>query len=336
MSMSIRFKETPVSFVAQLVQHPMSFFSNIQQQLQQTTSQLTESFNSLNLQDTATQIKSNIESEVSKVNSNLKPIIARTQRQIQEKIGANIDISELPQEYKDLENRVDEILKFYKKVLEITRTYEIESYDYPNHIKENVIDYGKLINEKISELSKANSTSEAEKVLLSGRKDRTPVTFAHTFATKLNSVNIDGSLGEAIKKISEIEIKIGNERLEQDNLIINEFNKKIEDLIKVEFQKCYELREKVLDARLNFDTVRAEIKANGETEELNKKLEEKEDELVSATEVAVESMKELIKPLDSINLMKILFKIQLNYHKNVATQLEGLIDSLEGVEVDED
>lgn len=314
----------------------MSFFSNIQQQFQQTTTQLTESLNSLNLQDTANQLRSNIENEVNKVNTNLKPIIARTQRQIQEKIGSNIDISELPQEYKDLENKVDEIFKFYQKVLEITKIYEIESYDYPNNIKENVIDYGKLINEKITELSKANSTVEAEKVLLSGRKDRVPATFSHSFAAKLKSVEADGSLGEALKKIAEIEIKLGNERLEQDKLVINEFNKKIEDLLKIEFKKCYDLREKVLDARLNFDTVRAEIKGTGETEELNKKLEEREDELVSATEVAVESMKELIKPLESINLMKILFKIQLNYHKNVTLQLESLIESLDAIEIAED
>lgn len=314
----------------------MSFFSNIQQQFQQTTNQLSESINSLNLQTTANQLKANFENEVSKVNTNLKPLIARTQRQIQEKIGNNIDISELPQEYKDLEDKVDEILNFYKKVLEITKIYEIENYDYPINIKENVLDYSKFINEKFNELSKANSTVEAERVLLSGRKDKIPNTFSHSFAAKLSTINVDGSLKDALTSISEFQNKIGNERLEQDKLIINEFNKKIENLLNVEFKKCYELRDNVLDARLNFDTVRSEIKSNGETDELNKNLEDREDELVNATEIAVESMKDLIKPLESINLLKVLFKIQLNYHKNVTSQLESLIENLETIEVEDD
>lgn len=357
----------------------MSFLQSFQEQLQQTTQQLTTSLNNLNLQDTAAQFTSQVQKEV----NNLKPILARTTRSLQEKFGSIDDISELPKEYKDLERRVDNIRQFYASVLEITRQYELEAYDNPLNLKESLSDYSTLINEKISELSQANTTQEAERVLLSGRKDKTPKTFSHQFSksmktcrenilankpisklsipigtdsnnnkTEESNENNEESVDEndketplttALLKISESEYKLGNERLEQDKLIIVEFNIKVKNLLHNDFVKCSELRSNVENARLNFDTVRSEIKniQNGNPEvevpeHLNKKLEACEDELVNATEIAVEAMKELIKPLESINLLKLLFKIQLNYHKNVVTELTSLVGELDAIPLDDD
>ncbi|ODQ48187.1 hypothetical protein PICMEDRAFT_72164 [Pichia membranifaciens NRRL Y-2026] len=359
----------------------MSFLQSFQEQLQQTTQQLTTSLNSLKLQDTAAQLSSTVQKEV----NNLKPIFARTTRSLQERFGSIDDISELPKEYKDLERRVDNIRQFFVQVLEITRQYELEAYDNPSNLKESLTDYTSLINEKITELSQASTTQDAEKVLLSGRKDKTPRTFAHQFSKTLktsrdniiankpvsalpiniisnndqaeSSVNAadqstngasdeaetETPLTTALLKISESEYKIGNERLEQDKLIIIEFNTKVKNLLSQDFVKCSQLRSQVENARLGFDTVRAEIKSvqNGNPEvevpeNLSKKLETCEDELVNATEVAVEAMKELIKPLESINLLKLLFKIQLNYHKNVVAELTSLVGELDAIPLDDE
>lgn len=356
----------------------MSFFQQFQEQLQQTTQQLQTSLNNLSLQDTAAQLSSTVQQNISNLEkevNNLKPILARTTRSLQEKFGSIDDISELPKEYKDLESRVDNIRQFYQRVLEITRQYELEAYDNPSNIKENLTDYTSLINEKINELSQASTTQDAEKVLLSGRKDKTPKTFSHQFAKSMKTarddilankavsnlpIQLDSSNNEttntetsdneiketplttALLKISEAENKIGNERLEQDKLVIIEINVKIKKLLKEDFVNCTSLRNKVESARLNFDTVRAEIKSfktnnpEAETpENLNTKLEKYEDELVNATEIAVEAMKELIKPLESINLMKLLFKIQLNYHKAVVSELTSLVDSLNAIPLED-
>lgn len=363
----------------------MSFFQSFQDQLQQTTQQLTTSLNNLNLQESAANFTSSVQKEV----DSLKPIFARTTRSLQEKFGSIDDISELPKEYKDLERRVDNIRQFYVSILEITRQYQLEAYDNPSNLKESLSDYTSLINEKLTELSQANTTQEAEKVLLSGRKDKIPKTFSHQLGKTLEksrenilankpvsnfsiplvlnssandktnaetstaSENIETSensseTGEnpltiALKKISEMEFKLGNERLEQDKLIIVEFNNKVKNLLSNDFVKCSQLRHQVEDARLSFDTVRAEIKAvqNGNPEvqvpeTLSKKLESCEDDLVNATEVAVEAMKELIKPLEAINLLKVFFKIQLNYHKNVVTELTSLVGELDAIPIEDD
>ena len=379
-------KKSIINRIESVSKTKMSFFQTFQDQLQQTTQQISSSLNNLNLQDTAAQITSSVQQNISSLEkevNNLKPIFARTTRSLQEKFGSIDDISELPKEYKDLEKRVDNIRQFYQNILSITRQYEIEAYDNPTNLKESLNDYTSLLNEKLSGLSHATTTQEAEAVLLSGRKDKIPKTFSHQFSKTMSltredilsnkevssiksiltktsdrksSENVaaetetaedteskETPLTTALLKISETELKIGNERLEQDKLIIVEFNNKINNLLKQDFVKCSTLRNQVETARLNFDTVRAEIKAlqsgNAEAEipqALSKKLEDCEDELVNATEIAVEAMKELIKPLESINLLKLLFKIQLNYHKFVVGELTSLVDGLENIPLDDD
>ncbi|GME68976.1 unnamed protein product [[Candida] boidinii] len=316
--------------------------SSLQQTLSKTSEQLQQTFQE--------GLK-----EASQLNDNLSPIFKRTQRSLQEKFGQIDDVSELPKEYIELEKKIDSLKNFYKKILIITEQYEIESYDYPPNLRESFSDYTKIINEKFHGLAAATSTSELENVLTTPSESAAsniPKTFHHTLSkvlksnreVLLNSQNDeDNSLTKALLKISEIEFKIGDERLEQDKLIITEFNNKIKKILNEEFVKTNNFRKQVEISRLNFDTIRAEIKAiqkGDETVEipdkLSKNLENSEDELVHATELAVESMKKLINPLESVNLLKVFTKIQLNYYKSVTDELTTLVDQLDALPIDED
>ncbi|GMM27683.1 Gvp36 protein [Martiniozyma asiatica (nom. inval.)] len=347
----------------------MSFFQSLQQQLQETTQNLGSQLNSLSLQETAAHLTTSMQENLNQLSgevNNLKPIFQRTTRSLQEKFGSIDDISELPQDYKDLEKQVDNLKLFYQNVLNITSQYEIESYDFPPNLKESLSDYSSLLSEKISGLSQASTAQEAERVLLSGRKDKIPKTLHHQLGKTLNGCKDsiiankavsfipgvkpkdeegseikENALTIALGKISDSQFKIGNERLEQDKLIIVEFNAKVKNLLKSDFVKVLQLRKDVENARLSFDTVRAEIKSlqKGDPEapvpeDVNAKLEGFEDELVNATEVAVEMMKDLIKPYEGVNLLKVFCKIQLNYHKNVVRELEACVDDLEAIQFD--
>ncbi|CDK25949.1 unnamed protein product [Kuraishia capsulata CBS 1993] len=318
--------------------------SSLQQTLQQTSQQLQQS-----LQDgIQTSLK-----EASTINDSLSPLFKRTTRSLQERFGGTNDISELPREYIELEKKVDSLKVFYKKTLVITSQYEIESYDYPPNIRESFQDVTKTFSEKIHGLSQATTTAEAEAVLTSSSATvQVPKTFAHSLSKTLKSnretvlaasSEEETGLSKALLLIADAQYKIGDERLEQDKLIISEFNNKIKNILDNEFTATSKDRRSVENSRLTFDTLRAEIKAfqNGDDtveapEALQKKLEAAEDELVNATEVAVESMKKLISPTASINLLKVFSKIQLNYHKTVAEQLTTLVDQLEALPADED
>jgi len=303
----------------------MSFFSNFSKQLQ---SGLEEGLK-----------------EAQKYTNDLTPIAKRTARLVQEKFGTIEDISELPEEYILLEKKVDTLRTVYKKLLTITTTYEIESYDYPPNIKESVSDLSKALSEKFQGLQKASSTAEAEKALNSENQHvPLPKTLAHELAKAaknshelLKELGEDNSLSKVLLKFSESETKIGNARLEQDQLIITEFNAKLQDILNQNFKETQLNRKNVENARLNFDTLRYEVKLNPERqEELQDKLDESEDELVNATTVAVQSMKKLISPAESVNLVKLFSKIQLDYHKSVVAELEGLVKELESVPIEEE
>ncbi|GME98375.1 unnamed protein product [Ambrosiozyma monospora] len=220
--------------------------------------------------------------------------------------------------------------------------------------KKSLTDYSKIISEKFSGLSQATTTSEAEAVLLATSKDSTPKTLSHQLSKSFKASrdlllssseeeSTENSLTKALLKISETEYRIGDERLDQDKLIITEFNAKVKKILNVDFANASKLRKQVETSRLAFDTVRAEIKVaqkgdeNAEIpENLSKKLEASEDDLVNATELAVESMKDLIKPLEAVSLVKVFAKIQLNYHKAAVTELSQLVDELDTLPVDDE
>ncbi|KAH3674836.1 hypothetical protein WICMUC_003039 [Wickerhamomyces mucosus] len=303
----------------------MSFFQKFQESLQTSIEEVSQ--------------------QATKLSKDLSPLAKRTARLVQEKFGSIDDISELPEEYIKLEKKVDSLQKVYKKLLSITSTYEIESYDYPPNISESVNDLTKNLFDKWSSLQKASNTLEVEKFLNEPSKEiNLPTTLSHEiskaarqshdYLVALNSKkNYESSLTKVLLKFSEIQSKIGFKRLEQDELIIQEFNKKLTSSLNESFDETLKYRKKVEIARLNFDTIRYELHNNPDLEtideEFNKKLEKFEDEFVNATELAVQSMKKLIEPAESINLIILFNKIQLDYHKSVVNELEGLIKELE-------
>ncbi|CCH45104.1 Meiotically up-regulated protein [Wickerhamomyces ciferrii] len=304
----------------------MSFFSNFSKQLQ---SGLEEGLK-----------------EAQKYTNDLTPIAKRTARLVQEKFGTIEDISELPEEYILLEKKVDALRNAYKKLLTITTTYEIESYDYPPNISESVSDLSKTISEKFQGLQKASNVSEVEKVLNeeSSNEPQLPKTLAHELSkasknahSLLKKFDQDNSLSKVLLLFSETELKIGNRRIEQDQLIINEFNSKLQDILTKNFQETQLNRKNVENARLNFDTLRYELKLNpARQEELQEKLDQSEDDLVNATSVAVQSMEKLIKPAESVNLIVLFSKIQLEYFKSATAELESLVKNLESIPIEDE
>lgn len=306
--------------------------SSLQQQLQQTSQQFT-----LQLQTGLEQVSK----ELSSLNDNLQPFFKRTTRLAQEKLGGIDDISELPHEYIELEKKVDNLKKIYQKILDITEQYLVESYDYPPHLRENIQDVTKSFTEKLQSLSQATTTAELEAILISSGEKPIPKTFHHQFGKALASVKLidDDALTKLLAAVSEIEFKIGDARLSQDREIIVEFNNKIKELLSTQFTVTNNYRKNVENARITFDVLRSESKGyeeNSVPESLQGKLDLAEDDLVNATEIAVESMKKLISPVEPVTLLKAYNKIQLNYYKNVVSLLTELDTSLGEISLDDE
>ena len=385
---------------------------------------------SSSLQGSFKEISKDVNNALKPLNENLQPFTQETIRLVQERFIPNEDISELPQEYLLLEKKCDTLRNVYRQILSVTQTYELEGYDYPPNLKESIVDFSKAFSEKVQGLAAATTTEEAERVLSKpAASQQYPNTLAHALSRAcINSRNlllkidqdngddVNDNEGNALAKVlylfGESQKEVGDKRLDQDKLIFEEFNQRIQDILNNSFKETIKDRKKVETSRLVFDQLRHEIKqlsiettassgsgsgkegenaksespsagpettkdvkggevnvagsasagasisppntattassASGSDDgelnklkkekliELNKKLETAEDGLVNNTTQAVNSMKKLIDPLESINLIKIFIKIQLNYHQFIVNKYNGLLTEIDKIPIDDD
>lgn len=302
----------------------------------------------------------------------IQPFTAKTQtliltqlQQVQQLASANshIEVSELPEEYLTLEANCDLLLKLYTDLIQTTNdTYGITSYDYPpgnsalNKIKDAHV--GLIFATKFNQLKNVSTPQEMEKILLGGgpQEEETsaqgdtvavqvisaelPKTlFGHLAAVASKSgddfAKSSDSLSFALLQISSAYTEIATARLEQDKKIITGLNHALVAILNEKFIKVNELRKRVYSARSDFDIARS--KGSSDEDEENEELIAKEDELVSATEVAVLEMRKLLRPSKNVDLLKILIKAQKDFFEASSKKLNTLLTDLDKVEFkDED
>ncbi|CCF59401.1 hypothetical protein KAFR_0G03680 [Kazachstania africana CBS 2517] len=202
----------------------------------------------------------------------------KTARFWQEKVGQIPDkeISKLPEGYLNLENKVDALEKILKRLLIVTKTYEIEGYDYPPNLSESLNDWwwsdlkkSKKHQEKSSfmnnsfpmAISKAAFDSKSILDDLKEKQQDLPKEGEEP-EEEVEEEDDDEFLNllEVFNSLSNCYKNIDKSKAEMDAMIVKEFNFKLEHLINNDFKKVSKLRTKVQDSRLEFDTLRHEIK----------------------------------------------------------------------------
>ena len=58
--------------------------------------------------------------------------------------GTVSDISKLPPQYQFLEKKSDSLEKVCKRILLVSKTFEVEGYDYPPNLTESISDWWSL------------------------------------------------------------------------------------------------------------------------------------------------------------------------------------------------
>lgn len=311
---------------------------------------------------TVDQVKESFTKTSDQLSKSIQPYTSKTTQLISEQLkhlehlanntADNIDVSELPQEYLQLESNCDLLLKLYTDLIQTTNeTYGKVSYDYPpgnyaiNKIKDANV--SGLIGQKFNQLKNVSSPQELEKVLLGQdvdveSKDESGVVSIQPTSPQLPKT-LFGHLSEicskhsdelkssehplsfALLQVSSTYQEIAVARLDQDKKIMYELNAELIKTLNESFIKVNELRKKVYSTRGEFDLLRSKYeKLDPENEDLIAK----EDGFVSATEVAVLEMKKLLKPSKNIDLLKVLVAAQKDYFEVGAKKLKELLDNL--------
>ncbi|CAK9435604.1 uncharacterized protein LODBEIA_P03310 [Lodderomyces beijingensis] len=334
----------------------MSFFKSIQDSIP-TVDQLRDSFTKVEK-----QIGESIQPFAAKTQSLITEQVKQVQQLAAQASQSDIDVSELPKDYLQLEINCDQLLKLYTDLIQTTnQTYGQVSYDYPpgnttyNKIKDAHV--GEAIGAKFNQLKNVSSPQELERILL-GQSDSSaeeaktdsikiqptseaiPRTlFGHLSAIlakqseELQKQSDSNPLSLVLMQISSTYHEIAVARLVQDDKITKELNHKLVDILNTQFIKVNELRKKVYLTRSQFDQLRNKYE---EKDPENEQLIAKEDELVGATELAVAEMKSILKPSRNIDLLKVLVSAQKEYFDAGSKRLASLLNSLGTVISEED
>ncbi|KAK6881593.1 Protein GVP36 [Candida tropicalis] len=334
---------------------PSFDFKSIQESLP-SVDQVKESFTK-----TGDQLSKSIQPYTSKTSQLITEQLKHLEQLANNNVNSDIEISELPQDYLQLEANCDLLLKLYTDLIQSTNdTYGKISYDYPpgnyaiNRIKDANV--GGLIGQKFNQLKNVSSPQELEKVLLGqDTKDgqqveeedeedddtvkiqptspQLPKTlYGHLADVCLkNSEELKSSenpLSFALLQVSSAYQEIAVARLDQDKQIMAGLNSELVKTLNESFIKVNELRKKVYSARGEFDVLRNKYeKSDPENEDLISK----EDEFVSATEVAVLEMKKLLKPSKNIDLLKVMILAQKEFFELGAKKLTELLKNLDKI-----
>ena len=211
---------------------------------------------------------------------------------------------------------------------------------------------GSVLGNKFQQLRNATSPQDLENALLGKKTEggeetgNTPVKkgpvktmfFQLASIAEANGAEIkqngSQSVAEVLELLAAAYKDVGNARLEQDEVILNDFNSLLVSILDQQFIEVTDLRKRVYHARHQFDLVRAS--AAPEAEEESEELIAREDELVNATEAAVTAMKKLLKPSKNVSLLKVLVLAQKAYFEVSAKRLNALEKSLDAVKIEDD
>ncbi|KAL4997699.1 BAR domain-containing family protein [Aspergillus recurvatus] len=277
------------------------------------------------------------------LSANFTPFAARTQQLIREQLGQVEDKTQLPDEYIELEKRVDALKLVHQKLLQVTSQYSNEAYDYPPNIRESFNDLGRTINEKVHLLSQASTPAEAQAALTAPPSAKPqPKTFSHAIAraslagsqTLANTTAGEDPLATALEKYALASEKVGEARLAQDAQIQSRFLAGWNTTLNTNLMFAAKARKNVENARLMLDSVKA--KHGGDldnlSEEARSEIEQAEDEFVGQTEEAVSVMKNVLDTPEPLRNLADLIAAQLEYHKRsyeILSELAPVVDSLQ-------
>ncbi|KAF5378908.1 hypothetical protein D9757_008705 [Collybiopsis confluens] len=228
------------------------------------------------------------------------------------------EITELPQEYRDLEARVDALRNAHLAMLKITKVYESEAYDYPVQVQESLTELSNTIGTGFQNFAATNlkgtplspgTTSSRPSVEAPHKTLPHALTRAsHTASQLLISTPAGDSskLGKALALYAQSNDSIANSRVQHDFAVREAFLHPWQSTLNTNINVAMKARLAVRTSRLELDAAKQGLKtaSPARQEQARLEVENAEDDLVQKTEVAITLMKTVLEnpePLKNLN-----------------------------------
>ncbi|GAA5896769.1 uncharacterized protein JCM6883_007003 [Sporobolomyces salmoneus] len=256
---------------------------------------------------------------------------------VKERTGQTVedDITELPQEYLDLERRVDGLKNAHQQLLKVVKAYE-GNYDYPIAINESAQEIGGSLAHNLSawaaaatkgthlpQPAVAEKPSEVQKTL--------PHALSRAAASGAASVG-PGRLANTLKTYAVAQDNIGNARNRQDEEIVKSFLQPWSATLNSSIQAAIKSRQNVKQARLSLDATRATLKtaqSGPRQEQARLEVEAAEEHLVNSTETAINLMRSVLENPEPIRNLSRLLKAQQEFYEEASGALKSVLNEVE-------
>ncbi|KAG2013878.1 hypothetical protein CC2G_010744 [Coprinopsis cinerea AmutBmut pab1-1] len=232
-----------------------------------------------------------------------------------EKLGqiAPDEITELPQEYKDLEARVDALRAAHIALLKVTKVYDSESYDYPVQIQESLSEISSSVAYNLTNFAATNlkgtnlpvpTSPSAPPVhhhkTLPHALSRAATAAAGAIVSPAHGAAIGENgdkLGKALALYASSWDRIAGARVEQDHAIKTNFLAPWQQTLNTAITLAMGARQAVRTSRLELDAAKQTLKSASpaKQEQARLEVENAEDDLVQKTEVAITLMKTVLE-----------------------------------------
>ncbi|KAA1133153.1 hypothetical protein PGTUg99_021888 [Puccinia graminis f. sp. tritici] len=230
------------------------------------------------------------------------------------------DVTELPEEYKDLERRVDALRNTHSSLLRVAKVYGT------NLPPIEVPDKAPTEHKTLSHALSRAATSGALELGSTGPSN----------AADASNGSITSLMAKVLKSYAMVQARIGDERLAQDGAIQTGFLQPWQTSLNLGLQAAMKSRQNVRSARLALDAARLAQKNSPEgpkKEQARIEVDNAEEKLVAATEEAIELMKRVLDDPEPIRAIAQLIKAQQAYHLAASDALQGLIGEVEDAAV---
>ncbi|KAI0259480.1 BAR domain-containing family protein [Gloeopeniophorella convolvens] len=255
------------------------------------------------------------------------------------------EITELPQEYKDLEGQVEALRVAHQALLKVTKAFESETYDYPSQIQESVAELGANISRGVTNFA-ANNLKGTNLPAPAAAAAPVPQhkTLPHALGRAAGSAAAtlavapggqEDRLGRALSEYAGAWTKIGDARVQQDETIVHGFLAPWQQTLQTSINVAVKARQAVRVSRLELDAAKQTLKNAGPAKQEHARLEVEnaEDDLVQKTEVAITLMKAVLDNPEPIKNLNELVKAQLIFYSTAAEALSAVQGEIEELSV---
>ncbi|KAJ1547510.1 hypothetical protein HK405_005666 [Cladochytrium tenue] len=290
---------------------------------------------------------------LSSFSERLRPLGAQASRGLsqvsqyaREKMGSATDVTELPQKYRELEDKVDRIRTLHEPLLKVSRNYTLPHYDYEPLLSESAKDFASTLSDRVQSLVQSAQAAAGSAAVptsptsaAAGSAEEIPRSLSHAFAraasTNADALGPEDPLGAALRRFAAAHDRVGAARLHLDADATAKFHQPFCTTLNQLIAHTMRARRNVNAVRLEYDAARARLRvARPEREEAaRQEMEKIEDEFVAVVDDAMGKMTAVVESPEPLRNLADLVTAQLAYFKEAHEALAELAPEIDELQV---